>query len=243
MRLQVYQELLRHGTSFKKLTAMMFLAPSPFDVVSLDQRYERYVNVFPNLSGELKVALAVVSEKTSFSDGKMDLRGAKPIVDNYHLFLLVFMYVRGGVKEFMAPFLSGVRVSQSQFSRLQNNATPVVAGKWASMYYEKRSLSWLLENAGPNVETTGNREIVRNYDGDLKSADIVVSWDGTMFKSEKSKDWIIQKQMHDFGKDKQHEGRIIVILRSISLFWRLVRCEEVGRLKTLSVRTWGSCID
>ncbi len=49
------------------------------------------------------------------------------VVDQFHLFLLVFVYVFGGVLQFVAPFLPGINVSQGQFSCLLVNATPKMA--------------------------------------------------------------------------------------------------------------------
>lgn len=166
---------------------------------------------FPELKSVMDTAMAPLLASADEDDEPKSHRGAPPVVDHFHLFLLVFMYVHGGVLEFMAPFLPGIGITQEQFSRLLNISTPVVASKWASLYYKQRSLSWLLENAGPNVEKHSSRKTERHLDTDLKNADIVLTIDGGAVPCEKSDGSHEQKAMYDWSKDEQPEVRVIVV--------------------------------
>jgi hypothetical protein len=132
-------------------------------------------------------------------------------VDSFHCFLLVFLYVHGGVLEFQAPILPGIEVSQSHFSRLLNNYTPVVASNWAALYYRQRDLAWLRAHAGPGLLHCSERTTKAAHDLNLLAADIVLAYDGGTVKCEKSYGGREQKQMYDYGKDNQPEVRLIIV--------------------------------
>lgn len=159
----VFGQLHRHGTS---------LDPALIDKAAMHVREQ-----FPGLSDETDLAHDAVLCQRGFCEEKKDPRGRKPVVEPFAVFLLVMMYVHGGVLEFMAPFLPGIGCGQSQFSRILDNATPLIVEKWAKLYYKKRDLNWLIENAGPDRDRSqyaGERQ----FAGDLEGAVIVLGIDG-----------------------------------------------------------------
>ncbi len=92
----------------------------------------------------LEQALLVVGANRGFGQEEKQRSGSHKTVDEFHLFLLVFMYVHGGAQQFMAPFLPGVKVSQGHFSRLLVNSTPVVVQTWrASTIVFAHCCGWL----------------------------------------------------------------------------------------------------
>ncbi len=69
----------------------------------------------PQLADVATLALERELGKTRKSVGK-DSRGRKTSVDDRHVFLLVFVYVFGGMFEWAGPLLPGIRVRQSRFA-------------------------------------------------------------------------------------------------------------------------------
>lgn len=175
------------------------------------QAYQQMLQQYPAATAELKRAFETVfARRVAVGDHEKDARGRHAVVSNYHLFLLVFMYVHGGVLEFNAPFLPGIGVSESQFSRLLMNSTPVVASQWAARYYCTRGLQWLLQNAGPDAEVTKD-QATRIFDENFTAADIVLGMDGGTIRSERSHGSVEQKSMFDWSKDNQNEVRVLVL--------------------------------
>lgn len=193
----VFDAVERHGTH---------LSPQV-----VQEAYDLMLHGYPAVHAELQRAKETVVQRRVADSGLEKANcGPKAVVSGYHLFLLVFMYVHGGMMEFTAPFLPGIQVSQSHFSRLLMNATPVVASKWAARYYCKRGLDWLLENASPNAAMATNT-MGRNFPEDFVGADIVLGMDGGTIRSERSHGSVEQKSMFDWSKDNQNEVRVLVI--------------------------------
>jgi hypothetical protein len=140
-----------------------------------------------------------------------DPRGRKAVVEPFSVFLLVFMYVHGGVREFEAPFLPGVFCSQSQFSCLLDNAASVVFQKWGKLYYEKRGLDWLRLNATSDTERSQYQK-ERKFDETLQKADVVLLLDGCAVPCEKSQGLREQKECFDWSKDERQEIRFLVLV-------------------------------
>lgn len=186
----VFGSLARHGTAL--------------DAESLKRALEIALDQMPGCGAELQAAYAAVFARRVHGDSKASQQGRKPIVDSFHLFLLPFMYVHGGMLQAWAPFLPGVGVSQSHFSRLVTVATPVVSWSWASNYYCKRGLAWLLQNARPSLDTP---PLLSN----AAHADIVLFIDGMSLEAEKSDTGIEQKELFDWSKDKMPLLRVLVV--------------------------------
>jgi hypothetical protein len=179
------------------------------DPDAIHAAYEQMQQQFPNAHGALERALHVVASRRAFGPEEKQRTAAHKVVDDFHLFLLVFMYVHGGVLQFMAPFLPGIKVSQSQFSRLLDNATPVVARSWASKYYCVRPLDWLLAHASPAAKPHTRDENRRVPDENLRRADIVLCIDGYSVVCEKSGGTSEQKEIYDWSKSKEPVMRIL----------------------------------
>lgn len=84
---------------------------------------------------------------------------------DWHWFLIPFLYVYGGVEEWMAPLLPGIRVSASHFSRLLDIGVPIVAEKWAHGYFQERGVDWLRANCAAPKDYHVSCDIVLLYDG------------------------------------------------------------------------------
>lgn len=186
----VYGALHRHGTVI--------------DTSSMSSAYSRVSEQFPGLESLIDNAMSSMSSQHRAPDGVKSNCGAPVVVDNFHLFLLVFMYVHGGVLEAWSSFLPGIGVSQGQFSRLLHTAAPVVASTWAPHYYGVRGLDWMLQNAGPGDQVPELLETA-------KSADIVLFVDGTPLETEKSGTGWIQKLLFDWSKDKANIVRVLLV--------------------------------
>lgn len=158
-----------------------------------------------------EAVLSVQQRRCWIYDNEKDSRGRLPVVDEFALFLIPFMYVYGGVMEYMAPFLPGIHVSQPQFSRLLLNVAPVVAKKWAKLYYCKRDLLWLKDNCSPSQDRSQYWK-EHQLDPDFRNANIVLLLDGGTVKSEKSHGVREQKEMYDWSKDNQPEMRVLVLV-------------------------------
>ena len=179
------------------------------DSQSLNPAYEHVIQQFPGVGDLLHRSLLAVGMRRAVDAEEKVSGKAHPRVDAFHLFLLVFMYVHGGVMEYMAPFLPGIGVSQGHFSRLLVNSTPVVARCWASKYYRVRPLAWLLEYASPKVRTPTRdqeKQVV-----DLEKADIVLCVDGYTATCEKSDGGAEQKQIFEYQKSGEPKMRIIEV--------------------------------
>ena len=190
-----FGEVERHRT---------FLDPEAVNVA-----YAQMQQQFPSAPEALERALHVVASRRALGTEEKQRAVAHKVVDDFHLFLLVFMYVHGGVLQFMAPFLPGIKVSQSHFSRLLGNATPAVASAWASKYYCVRPLEWLLAHANPAVKPHTRDENSRVPDENLQRADIVLCIDGYSAVCEKSGGTSEQKEIYDWSKSKEPVMRIL----------------------------------
>ncbi len=177
---------------------------SPLAADDLVAARDHLLHQLTGCAHEVEAAFNVVSARRSHSEVKETRRGPRPKVDAFHLFLLPFMFVHGGVLEAWAPFLPGVGVSQSQFSRLLAVAGPAVARKWASMFYCKRDLRWLLVHARPSQRTP---PIL----ADARRADIVLFIDGAPLETEKSDGGYEQKVLYDWSKDSMPILRVLVV--------------------------------
>lgn len=166
---------------------------------------------FPGCEDEVKRAEEKVSKRRVVRKEPKDRRGRKAVVEPFSVFLLVFMYVHGGVREFEAPFLPGVFCSQSHFSRLLDLAASVVFQKWGKLYYEKRGLDWLWFNASPSIDRSQYRR-ERKFDETLQKADVVLLLDGCAVPCEKSQGLREQKECFDWSKDERQEIRFLVLV-------------------------------
>jgi hypothetical protein len=178
---------------------------------AVNKAYEQVQQQFPEHPEGLERALHIVGASRAFGPEEKQRTGSHMTVDEFHLFLLVFMYVHGGVQQFMAPFLPGVKVSQGHFSRLLVNSTPVVARTWANKYYCVRPLQWLVDHANPAVKTHTREEKKHLLDQDLQRADVVLCLDGYSVACEKSDGTSEQKQNYDYKKSSQPLMRIIEV--------------------------------
>ena len=166
---------------------------------------------YPDCTREIRAAENVVLRRREDSGEAKDRRGRQPQVDSFHLFLLMFMYVHGGMMQFTGPFLPGICVSEAQVSRLLRNGVPVVAAEWATLYYGQRSLSWLLKHAGPEHDMSQYKHEPRQFAEDMRRAHIVLALDGGTVKCEKSHGGREQKALFDWSKDGQAEVRVLVL--------------------------------
>lgn len=174
-----------------------------FPVAALKAVHRNVELQFPQCGTALQNAFRVLVQRHAYSNHHSH-RGAPPKVDHVHTFLLVFYYVFGGVLEQWSPFLPGIGVDQSQFSRLLSVAAPCVVSHWVPLYYCKRSLEWLLANAGPG------RRMHADLDN-AREADIVLFMDGAPLETEKSGSVTLQKLLYDWSKDKVDLLRTLVI--------------------------------
>ncbi len=84
---------------------------------------------YPDCQEELSAAVKDFLARRTDSKEAKDARGRHATVDEHHVFLLMFMYLHGGMLQFTGPFLPGIKVSAGQVSRLLTNAMPVVAAE------------------------------------------------------------------------------------------------------------------
>lgn len=157
----------------------------------------------PGCQKELEIAFSVVLAR---SKKKADSghRGHATVVDDFHLFLLVFMYVHGGVLDEWAPFLPGIGISKSQCSRLLRNTVPVVVQHWVPHYYGSNDLVWLCENACPG-------ENLPERCPEAARADFLLFIDGIPLYVEKASDSYMQKALYDWSKDEDHILRVLLV--------------------------------
>lgn len=211
-----FRDLAQARTEYEKAGGDTFFArverrKTFLDPEAVNEAYRQMQQQYPHKEEALERALHVVASRRGFGPDEKERRASHQVVDNFHLFLLVFMYIHGGALQFMAPFLPGIKVSQGQFSRLLVNATPEVARVWASKYYCKRPLQWLQQHASPRVKPHTRDENKRVYDKDLNKADIVLCMDGYTVLCEKSDGTSEQKEIYEWSKSKEPKMRIIVV--------------------------------
>ena len=127
-------------------------APLPMESLADVQRLME--QQFPSCQVEIGHAVQQLQARHAHLGVAPDHQGRRRDISNFEWFLVPFMYIFGGVHEFMAEFLPGIHCGQPHFSRLLAIATPLVASTWAVLYYKKRDLKWLLENASPAVGMT-----------------------------------------------------------------------------------------
>lgn len=177
--------------------------------VPLDADYVLYargrlLHQLPGLGDIVEAATDAVLRRNVHSTSRRSDRGRKPRVSNFHVFLLPFIYLYGGMPQWASPFLPGIGVTQAQFSRLLNVSAPHVAAEWAPHYYRRRSLVWLLQNAVPAAETPLLLHKAR-------AADIVLFIDGAPMDVEKSRSGVEQKILFDWSKTKKPMVRVLVV--------------------------------
>jgi hypothetical protein len=153
--------------------------------------------------------------------------GAPPAVDAFHLFLIPFVYIYGGLDESLAPILPGISVSQSHFSRLLRVSAHLVLEKWVPLYYCKRDLAWLCSHCGPNHMPGRFDRLEPQMRDKLLMSSIVLLIDGATFLSEKSGGGRQQKHMYDWSKDSAQEARVLLI------------CDLYGRILHVSPSVGG----
>lgn len=192
-----FSQIKRHGT--------------PIAGEALDRVMEVLNQQMPDLHEPLAAARTEVFSRRVNVSERISNRGRPELVDQFHCFLLVFAYVHGGVLEFQAPFIPGLGVTESHFSRLLNVFTPVVAAQWASLYYRQRDLAWMCKNCAPTLLKTSETAAHDPHDPDLLNAHIVLAFDGGTVKCEKSQGGREQKENYDWLKDKQNEVRVIIV--------------------------------
>jgi hypothetical protein len=156
----------------------------------------------PGCKRELELAFEHVSNHQKKSSSGH--RGNATVVDDFHLFLLVFMYIHGGVLEEWSPFLPGIKVSKSQCSRLLRNTVPVVVQNWVPFYYKPNDLVWLRENACPGVDLPPPCQ-------EGATADFLLLIDGIPLYVEKASDSFMQKALYDWSKDEDHIVRVLLV--------------------------------
>lgn len=131
------------------------------------------IHALPGFDDDIMAIAAEMAAEEQNHQRSHHAHGPKSSVNADHVFLIPFLYIIGGFPGWMAPLIPGIRLSKSHFSRLLNNATPIVARLWAPRYFVHRGIDWLMENSPPG-------------EGDPHGAQCTVFWDGHKTQEQRS---------------------------------------------------------
>lgn len=188
-------------------------------VDNVEEWWETNKNQFPDLQNEWAAAKEIVVAREVKRSAPKSRDGPEKTVSDLSLFLIPFMYVWGGVWEYMAPFLPGVLCDSGHFSRLLNISVPQVTDNWANLYFKRQPLQYLLQHASPNA---GGEKDPKVYTPAFLAADIVLFVDGLILRQEKSGGWRYQKESYDWGQYEDNIVRFLLI------------CSVIGEIMDLS---------